>query len=100
MLRAYAEHPHQRIQRHTKIAEILLWPHRRILVDADDAVDQQRRSPTRRETVIAIALVEGVGGGIEPPAEAFDERGVRFAIAIRKAPPLVGLRCRWRGPCL
>ena len=40
------EHPHQRIQRHPQIANVVDLPVQRLLIRADDAVDQQRRPAT------------------------------------------------------
>lgn len=75
----HPEHPHQRIERHAKIAETLRRPHRRVLVHTDDPVDQECRPSSGREPVIAIALVKSVGRCIEPPAEPINERRIGLA---------------------
>ena len=46
LLWTHTKHPHQRIQRHPQIANVVGLPVQRLLIRADDAVDQQRRPTT------------------------------------------------------
>ena len=52
------EHPHQRVQRYTQVAQILVRPTRRVLVGANSAVDDQRRPAASCERMFPVTLVE------------------------------------------
>ena len=56
---------HKRVERDAQIAEIAGWPQRRVFIDADDAVKQQRWFAAPLHPSGPITLIEGVGCGIE-----------------------------------
>jgi hypothetical protein len=72
------EYPHQRIERDAEIPEVLGQPQRRVLIDADDAIDQESRPATGRKAMISVALINRVRRCIKPSSETFDQIGVRF----------------------
>ena len=67
------EQPHQRIQRHAEISQVLLRPIHRILIGANDPVDQERRPLASRHALFPIAGVEYAGGVSEAPLHLLDD---------------------------
>ena len=57
---SHPKRPDQRVERKAQIAEIASWPQRRVLVDADDAVKQQRWFAASLHPSGPITLIEGV----------------------------------------
>ena len=78
------EQPHQRIQRHPEIAQIFLRPNHRILIGADDPLDQKRRPLSSRHALFPIAGVEYAGGIGEAPLHLFDNLKHRLTRACTK----------------
>lgn len=67
-----SEQPHQRIQRHPQVSDVLLGPVPGIFVSADDAVDQKRRPLAPRNAVLAVA---GVNSSV-----AVAKQGINFSM--------------------
>ena len=82
MFMASASHPKrpdQRVKHDAQIAEIAGRPQRRVFVDADDAIKQQRwLLAASLHPRGAITVIEGVGCGIEAVTQVGNQIVVRF----------------------
>jgi hypothetical protein len=81
---SHPKRPDQRIEREAQIAEIAGRPQRRVFVDADDAVKQQRRFAASLHPSGSVTLIEGVGCDIEAITQLGNRR-VDKAMAMARS---------------